>query len=372
MTYRFYTEEENEAVKVLTPEQVVPLNERGVRGFETETFEVEKNSHAERMGLENSEYDIVVYVDNALSVCRNTSGWNTVLCQEHVKDRVLYRCLFCHVDEQDKYCKAINSSGRRCALAALGDERYPRKYFRSDIGAYCSRHSEDKERDGHKFSLEKLDDYLEGWQLETIKLWKRDFISRLQFVSQIGLYMLTGMKDYLREVPSGPLGSKEYKQIRHVLDPKTEYTYFILCDGYVKIGKSNNPFKRFEALTRENDVTIRPKNIDIANAKLLGYVIGGGYLESRLHTLFWQNRVDGEWFHYDSKIAKAIEVMIGSDDKTIEWLLEDVVKNYEVLMSHDPHGGYDYKEDLYSNDSKRSFAHLLEHNEKARKKEYGF
>ena len=372
MIYRMYDEQENEIVKVLTPEQVIPLKERGVRGFTTQTHEVEKDSQADRMGLQSGEYDIVVYVDNALSICRKTSGWNTVLCQEHVKDRVLYRCLFCHKEEQDKYCKAYNSSGRRCAQLAVGDERYPRKYFRSDIGDYCKYHNDEKERDGYAFSLENLEEYLEGWQLETVKLWKRDFISKLEFVGRIGLHALMGIKEYLREVPSGPLGSKEMKEIKYVLDPKTEYTYFVLCDGYVKIGKSNNPFKRFEALTRENDVTLRPKNINIANAQLLGYVIGGGRLESSLHLLLWDNRVEGEWFHYDSKVAKVIEILMGTEDKTIEWLLEDVTKNYEVLMSYDAYGGYDYKEDLRTNEEKRPLAHLIDRNEKDRKREYGF
>jgi hypothetical protein len=146
-----------------------------------------------------------------------------------------------------------------------------------------------------------------------------------------------------------------------------------LCDGYVKIGKSKNPFLRFEALTREGDTTIRPEGINISTAHMLGYIVGGGRLERELHYLFEDKRVAGEWFHYDTKIAKSIQILIGSEDKTIEWLLEDLVNNYEFLMNYETHGAnWDPEEDLENQDKINRLGHLLNKNERARKNEYGF
>jgi hypothetical protein len=311
-----------------------------------------------------------------MSICRNTSGWDTVLCQEHVKDRILYRCFICHHEEQKTtYCKAINSSGRRCTNVPKGQEQWPDKYFRSDTGDYCSRHTDFAERKELPHSLESLDEYLEDWEMETVRQFKRDFIEKLKYMGDISLNALIAMKDGLRTIPSGLLGTKELGQLgeTYSISPTAEYTYFILCDGYVKIGKSKNPFLRFEALTREGDTTIRPEGINISTAHMLGYIVGGGRLERELHYLFEDKRVAGEWFHYDTKIAKSIQILIGSEDKTIEWLLEDLVNNYEFLMNYETHGAnWDPEEDLENQDKINRLGHLLNKNERARKNEYGF
>jgi hypothetical protein len=145
MIIRTYDETENNIVKVWTPERIADVKaHRSIGGFNTKTLDIDP-AKAERFGMsvDELEYDAVMYVDNAMSICRNTSGWDTVLCQEHVKDRILYRCFTCHHEEQKTtYCKAINSSDRRCTNAPKGQEQWPDKYFRSDTGDYCSRHTD--------------------------------------------------------------------------------------------------------------------------------------------------------------------------------------------------------------------------------------
>ena len=378
MIIRTYDETENNIIKVWTPERIADVKaHRSIGGFNTKTLDIDPTK-AERYGMsvDELEYDAVMYVDNAMSICRNTSGWDTVLCQEHVKDRILYRCFICHHEEQKTtYCKAINSSGRRCTNVPKGQEQWPDKYFRSDTGDYCSRHTDFAESKELPHSLESLDEYLEDWEMETVRQFKRDFIEKLKYMGDISLNALIAMKDELRAIPSAPLGTKELKELgeTYVVSPTADYTYFILCEGYVKIGKSKNPFLRFEALTREGDLTIRPEGINISTASLLGYVVGGGRLERELHYLFEDKRVAGEWFHYDTKIAKAIQVFIGSEDKTMEWLLEDLVNNYEFLMNYETYGAdWDPEEDLENQDKISRLGHLLNRNEKARKIEYGF
>lgn len=376
--FRTYDETENAIVKVWTPERIADVKaHRSIGGFNTKTLDIDP-AEAERYGMnvDELEYDAVMYVDNAMSICRNTSGWDTVFCQEHVKDRILYRCFICHHEQQKTtYCKAINSSGRRCTSVPKGQEQYPSRYFRSDTGDYCSRHTDFAEPKELPYSLDELDRYLKGWELETVNQFKRDFIKNLKYMGEISLNALIAMKDELRAVPSGPLGTKELKQLgeTYSISPTAEYTYFILCEGYVKIGKSKNPFLRFEALTREGDTTIRPDGINISTAHMLGYIVGGGRLERELHYLFEDKRVAGEWFHYDTKIAKAIQILIGTEDKTIEWLLEDLVNNYEFLMSYETYGSDWYAEDApIDAERKNRLGHLLNKNERARKTEYGF
>lgn len=357
-------------MKVWTPEKLSDEETRMYLGY-PKTLDISKQD-ADLLFIDETEYYSTVYVDNESSICRNTSGWDFVACQEHVKDGVLYRCFFCHHKEQAEYCKAINSSGRRCTQLAEGEEQFPRKYFRSDKADYCSRHLEYADKYKLPYSLDDLDEYLEKWQMESVYQFKRQFIERLKSLGELTYELIFAVKDSLREVPSAPLGSKERKQLKLKLAADTEYTYFILCDGYVKIGKSVNPFIRFETLIKDGDPTIRPDGIDMTNARLIGYVVGGSRLESALHYMFTEQRVAGEWFHYESKIAKTIDMLIDSSDQTIEWLLEDMAKNYDVLISTDTHGGYDIVETEKSLEKKSSVRHLMHRNEEERKLEYGF
>lgn len=374
MIIRTYTEEENSIVKVWTPEMLAKVKElRPVGGFETETLEVDPNiAESYAMDVDALEYDTVMYADNALSICRQsgTGAGQSILCQEHVKDRILYRCFFCHEVEQQKYCKATNTAGRRCAQIADGwflkEDRWRLKY--NDSGSYCRWHSREREETGWKFNPEQMEKWLDGYQRETVMLWKQDLLRRLESLGRISFEQLMGMKDILGNIKKGI-----YKP--SALPTKTN-TYFILCDGYVKIGRAKDPEKRFADLCREGDGTIRPAGIDMANAKVLGWVAGSIHLETDLHKEFasaskW---VAGEWFHYDSEAALLIEMVLGSGKDSVEWVLDDLIENYDTIISHDVQGGLDFKiTPEYIKGLRESYKlDAIHHREKERKKIYGY
>lgn len=65
------------------------------------------------------------------------------------------------------------------------------------------------------------------------------------------------------------------------------WVYFMLSDdGAVKIGSAGNPWTRHANIQASNPRRIR----------LLGFVPGGGELETELHRLLAGHRLRGEWF----------------------------------------------------------------------------
>jgi hypothetical protein len=75
---------------------------------------------------------------------------------------------------------------------------------------------------------------------------------------------------------------------------QTTYTYFVLKDGFVKIGKSTDPTKRMEGLnvgspTKLSPILVIPKNI-----------------EKELHVRFAKHRRHGEWFECVDEIKAYI------------------------------------------------------------------
>lgn len=356
--YRTYSKEESDVVKVYTPAYIQELNERGIRGFDTEIYEPANNSYAKHLGVEATEYDAVAYVDNALSICRRTSGWDSVSCEEHVENRVLYRCFFCHREEQAEYCQGVLSSGRRCAV------KLPKSSFRYlEEDKYCQRHLKDREEAGFRFSLSNLDQWLDGWQKESVMLWKRSMLQRLSTIGNVAYGQLIELKDALDKIKSGELKLPKPAGKTHI--------YFIYCDGYVKVGRSDNPSKRFADLCRDTDTTIRPKGVDMSGAKMLGTIFGSRHIEGQLHGLLYSKHVAGEWFHYDTEVAMLIESFIGDGEMTIEWLLEDVIKNYDNIISHDVQGGWDFRETPESVEKKGLKKYSIERRDKDRVREYG-
>jgi hypothetical protein len=96
-------------------------------------------------------------------------------------------------------------------------------------------------------------------------------------------------------------------EIINCLRENTSNVYFIECDGYIKIGKSDFPEKRFETLSRIHDMTNRPKHINIANAKLLGYFSGSLRVEGTLHDRLSEYRVPGtEWFRATEPVMDVV------------------------------------------------------------------
>lgn len=357
--FKSYSKEEYEIVKVYTPAYIKELSDREVHGFDTEVHTPHKNSYANHFGIEPTEYDAVAYMDNALSICRRTSGWDAVMCEEHVENRVLFRCFFCHREQQAEYCQGVLSTGRRCAV------KLPECGYRYlDEDKYCQRHLKDRERDGFKFSLSNLDEWLDGWQKESVMLWKRSMIKRLSNIGEVAYDQLIELKDALEKIKSGELRLPKSLGKTHV--------YFIYCDGYVKIGRSDNPEKRFADLCRENDTTIRPSGLNMTGAKILGTIFGSRSIENQLHNLLRRKHVAGEWFHYDTEVATLIESYIGEGDMTIEWLIEDVVKNYENIIGYDVQGGWDFRETPESVEAKERSKYSIERREKDRQKEYGY
>lgn len=370
MIIRTYDEEENKIVKVWTPERIAEVKElKPIGGFDTETLEASEQD-IRLYGLTELEYDAVVYVDNAMSICRNTSGWDAVLCQEHVKDRVLYRCFFCHEEGQQKYCKTTNSSGRRCAQIAEGwynkEGRWRLKH--DDSLSYCKYHSRERESKGWRFNPEEMWRWMDGYQRETVMLWKRDLIQRLQTLGEISFSQLMEMRDVFKDIKRG--------LIRPSALPTKTNTYFVLCDGYVKIGRAKDPEKRFADLCRDGDPTIRPKGVDMKRAKLLGWVPGSIHLETDLHGSFTKRGkwVEGEWFHYDSEAALLIDMLLGSGQESFEWVVDDLINNYDQIISHDVQGGHDFKmgREYFKKLAETFELDIIEKREKERKLIYGF
>jgi len=67
--------------------------------------------------------------------------------------------------------------------------------------------------------------------------------------------------------------------------------YFISDGDYIKIGMSNSPFNRLNALN-----TASPHHLELINV-----FDGDSKLEFRLHRLFKEYRVNGEWFDLPKK-----------------------------------------------------------------------
>lgn len=73
--------------------------------------------------------------------------------------------------------------------------------------------------------------------------------------------------------------------------------YFIRCNDRVKIGYAKNVEARLADLQVGS-----PYDLEI-----LGTVSGGHEEEGRLHTLFYQDRIRGEWFRLSDAILAFIE-----------------------------------------------------------------
>ena len=84
--------------------------------------------------------------------------------------------------------------------------------------------------------------------------------------------------------------------------------YFILCDGYIKVGRSNNPKER-----ARNIQTGNPHDV-----KLLGYIENEkSYcknVELDVQTTLTKHgyHIRGEWFKAESEVLEYIELLIGN------------------------------------------------------------
>lgn len=83
--------------------------------------------------------------------------------------------------------------------------------------------------------------------------------------------------------------ASHYKRYRH-----PEITYFIECQGFVKIGRTKNISRRMIVFATSNPFAL----------KLLGTCSIG---ESQLHQQFSHLRHQGEWFHATDELLQYIE-----------------------------------------------------------------
>jgi len=225
----------------------------------------------------------VLYVDSLDSICTQTSGPYARNCVEREETSpnggtVVYRCVFCHRSDFDYYCKGITSTGKGCKNAG-------------NYNGYCSKHSDQNHGSRRLFSIDQLEDWLSAYERRTVAEWKIRLHKKLEEIER------------LADMPLKALLSQT---------PPT-YVYFIECDGYVKIGRSKRPDSRFKSLINKSDPTLKPASIDMANAKLLGYIPGSEDMESVYHWLLRAHRAEGEWFKFNSHVAKIIDYSLNPE-----------------------------------------------------------
>lgn len=92
------------------------------------------------------------------------------------------------------------------------------------------------------------------------------------------------------------------------------WVYFIRSeDGPIKIGSALNPWTRFANIRASNS----------SRLKLIGFVEGGGILETELHRLLAGYRVRGEWFSPEPAVLICIREQLRRREAVVlekEWL----------------------------------------------------
>jgi len=266
-------------------------------------------------------YRSTVYVDNWDTMCRQFS----VLCEQYVEDGILYRCILCHANEMDIYCKATTQTGRRCKSIVSShsgnDKEWKaakedwRRRMNLEEGTrpgdeFCHHHAREAVRKGTRFSMDMLEEWLDGWQRETILRWKKSILKDLETLGRLTV---------------------EDLRARAETEPNA-YVYFIKCGKYVKIGTSRNPKSRFKTLRAEKDGTIRPKDVNMSEAELVGYFPGGHDLESLLHFTLREEHAAGEWFRLGPTTSKLMTKYMKKDDFTITGVVQSLIRDYDVLV----------------------------------------
>lgn len=260
----------------------------------------------------NSYGTTIVYVDSNNSICSQTTGFYARNCEERIEkgpgySTIIYRCVFCHRSDFDHYCKGTTVTGKACKSAG-------------NYNGYCRKHSDQGYGVTNLFSIDQLEGWLSAYERRTVAQWKIKLRDKLQEIERIADMQL---KALLGQVPP-------------------TYVYFIECDGYVKIGRSKKPNLRFKTLVSKGDTTLKPSGINMANAKLLGTIAGSEDLESKFHWMLSSHRVEGEWFKYNSHLAKVIKYALDTDSEFtlagVYALLDEenaeVIKQSEELLGN--------------------------------------
>lgn len=99
-----------------------------------------------------------------------------------------------------------------------------------------------------------------------------------------------------------------YKKLDKPFNKKSGFIYIISFEDtnkekFYKIGKENNPKQRISAIQTSNPFQIK--------IELCFYVCNVEEIENKLHTIFSENRLKGEWFELDyNKIQKIKEIIV--------------------------------------------------------------
>jgi hypothetical protein len=94
--------------------------------------------------------------------------------------------------------------------------------------------------------------------------------------------------------------------------------YFVLRDGLIKIGWTRNLYKRLWALGRGSSFI---PGLTVGPVEILHTMPGSRWAETDWHHTFAEQRVAGEWFRYEGRLA---------------WFLGPYVKNSTLARSsHD-------------------------------------
>lgn len=308
---------------VLTYPELLDISDRNYGSFKMWT---------DRDGNEH-QYRSTVYVDSNDSLCKTFSE----LCNEHVENGILYRCVLCHSRALNVYCAAINQNGRRCKSIVNRewiDSTDKTAWPWSHEEKYCRRHEHEYVKAGKRFNVDMLDEWLDAWQKETILRWKKNLLKKLEVLGRLTVLELLSLS---KSIPDN-------------------YVYFVKCGDYVKIGKSTSPERRFKSLVSQKDATLRPDGIDMSKAILLGYAPGGDKLEGLLHLILNSERDTGEWFRLSSRTSSVLDYYMGSSEFTVKNTINSLIKDYDVIIEKDLKNRLDI-ENIYEADKELKLHH---------------
>ena len=194
--------------------------------------------------------------------------WNYQSCYKHCKPNpikdtiIIVMCAYCHRNELPPLCHGETNSGEPCQRELSG----------SQLSNFCNWHMNDIRN--------------KRWDVSMENAWK---MAREQVAEQM---------------------SMSQAALRDILHEKIEQKVYFIRDGkygnYVKIGTSKKPYERLDTLSRKNDNTIRPENIDHESLYIAWLVPGGRDVESWFHAQFYDYRVIGEWFTWEDKMIEVI------------------------------------------------------------------
>jgi len=103
------------------------------------------------------------------------------------------------------------------------------------------------------------------------------------------------------------------------------YLYVLECEQYYKIGKSNDPKKRFTAIRTANPFEVKPVICIFSYDKNRIHI-----LEQQLHRQFITIKHRNEWFQKNDFIVQCVNAKVNDKDF---FLFEDFEKMYYGVHS---------------------------------------